>query len=48
MMGYRSTLLRSIIVLTLFYAGGSAIMFYALEPTVLEAWLVERGLWAVV
>ncbi|QGQ72632.1 hypothetical protein [Halomonas sp. PA16-9] len=37
LMGYRSTLLGSVIALTLFYGGGSVIAFYALGPDTLQA-----------
>ena len=46
LMGYRSTLLGSVIALTLFYGGGSVIAFYALGPDTLQAWLEARGLWS--
>lgn len=45
MMGYRSTLLRSIVVLTLFYSSIGTIAFYAMGPATLTNWLDERGLY---
>lgn len=44
LMGYRSTLLRSTVVLVLFYVGGSVGAFYFLGPQTLAAWIEERGL----
>jgi len=45
LMGYRSTLVRSVVVLTLFYGGGSVLAFYLMGPGQLQHWLEARDLW---
>ncbi|WP_175567156.1 hypothetical protein [Vreelandella aquamarina] len=44
-MGYRSTLLRSVIALTVFYSLAGMVAFYAMGPEALQAWLEARGFW---
>ena len=39
LMGYRSTLLRSVIALTVFYSLAGMVAFYAMGPEALQAWL---------
>ena len=45
LMGYRSTLLRSVIALTVFYSLAGMVAFYAMGPEALQAWLEARGFW---
>jgi len=47
MMGYRSTLITSAVVLTLFYTFIGVFSFYMMGPQTLTDWLSERGLWDI-
>ena len=45
LMGYRSTLLRSVIALTIFYSLAAATAFYFMGPETLQEWLAGAGFW---
>lgn len=45
LMGYRSTLLRSVIALTVFYSLAAAVAFYSMGPEKLQTWLEAAGFW---
>jgi len=45
LMGYRSTLLRSVIALTLFYSLTAIAVFYSMGPETLQEWLAGAGFW---
>lgn len=45
LMGYRSTLLRSVIALTLFYSLTAIAVFYSMGPETLQEWLARAGFW---
>ncbi|SFI13139.1 hypothetical protein [Modicisalibacter xianhensis] len=45
LMGYRSTLLRSVIALTVFYSLAAAVAFYSMGPETLQTWLEAAGFW---
>ena len=45
LMGYRSTLLSSVIALTIFYSLAAATAFYFMGPETLQEWLAGAGFW---
>lgn len=45
LMGYRSTLLRSVIALTAFYSLAATTSFYFMGPETLQEWLAGAGFW---